>query len=203
MSQVKLPATAVFSRIFLGRSVSMSRTFALVTIFCGSLGTAAYGQMQNAAEASQDSSLSTVPLFIYAMATLALLFESCLSAGTGVFLQWVFVDMDALWVRNAQFSVLSIVQYIVLHYMKDGDTCTTSMDGRGALVGVLYAMMGVSVALTVLWLGAIEKTVASVSSIVITTVCDHLFILQSLPTLLEVVLAGVIINGIVHFSLAN
>ena len=52
MSQIKLPATAIFSRIFLGRETPMHRTFALVTIFLGSLGIAAFGQLDHQNEAS-------------------------------------------------------------------------------------------------------------------------------------------------------
>ena len=64
-------------------------------------------------------------------------------------------------------------------------------------------MMGISVALTILWLGAIEKTIASVSSVVLTTLGDHLFVLHTAPTLLELTIAGVIINGIIHFSITK
>ena len=60
--------------------------------------------------------------------------------------------------------------------------------------------MGISVALTLLWLGAIEKTLASVSSVVLTTLGDHLFVLHTVPELLELSIAAVIVNGIIHFS---
>ena len=43
---------------------------------------------------------------------------------------------------------------------------------------------------------------ASISSIVLTTLCDHFFLLHDSPALLETVLACVIINGIVHFAVA-
>ena len=78
--------------------------------------------------------------------------------------------------------------------------CSSELDMRGIIVGVLYACMGISVALTILWLGAIEKTLASVSSVVLTTLGDHVFVLHTMPTLLELSVAGVIINGIIHFS---
>jgi len=204
MSQIKLPATAIFSRLFLGRVTSFDRTMALISIFLGALAVAAYGEMEKAnAGEGQEDGFPDVSMFTYIMATVALLAESCLSAATGVFTQWVFKSsMDTLWVRNAQFGVLSMIQYATLQWViEDNDgTCDTMLDMRGTIVAVLYAMMGISVALTILWLGAIEKTIASVSSVVLTTVGDHLFVLHTVPTLLEVTLAGVIINGIVHFS---
>jgi hypothetical protein len=164
----------------------------------GSLGVAAYGQLE--AESSGQASELT---FIFLLASLALLFESCLSAGAGVFMQWVFKDMDALWVRNAQFAVMSMLLYWAMHTLKDGDTCKSELDVRGATVAVLYAAMGISVALTILWLGAIEKTLASVSSVVLTMVGDHLLVSHSWPSLLEIILSASIINGIIHFSLVD
>ena len=118
MSQIKLPATAIFSRIFLGRVVSFDRAMALISIFFGALAIAAYGQMEKEDEGKlpedaveAGSYIPETPMFTYLLATAALLFESCLSAGTGVFTQWVFKSsMDTLWVRNAQFGFLSIIQ---------------------------------------------------------------------------------------------
>lgn len=81
-----------------------------------------------------------------------------------------------------------------------GGECSEVLDTRGVIVGVLYAMMGISVALTLLWLGAIEKTLASVSSVVLAIFGDHLFVLHTWPSLLEVSVACVIITGIIHFS---
>merc|ERR1712217_1023450 len=114
--------------------------------------------------------------------------ESCLSAATGVFTQWIFKgSFDMLWVRNAQFSVISLAQYTVLQWVIEDNEgkCGVLPDARGLLVAILYATMGISVALTLLWLGAIEKTIASVSAVVLTMLFDHLFVLNELPTLLE------------------
>lgn len=109
MSQIKLPATAVFSRIFLGRIITFDRTMALITIFFGALAIAAYGQEER--EDEEPVLSSSVSMLTYTLATLALLGESCLSAATGVFTQWVFAGaFDTLWVRNAQFGFLSIIQ---------------------------------------------------------------------------------------------
>ena len=207
MSQIKLPATAVFSRFFLGRAVSFDRTMALGTIFLGSLAIAAYGQMQKETEGdANDDGLADVAMVTYILATIALLTESCLSAATGVFTQWVFKgSMDMLWVRNAQFGLLSIGQYAVLQWVVEDNTgeCQVYPDARGLTVAALYATMGISVALTLLWLGAIEKTIASVSAVVLTTLGDHLFVLHTAPTLLELTVSAVIINGILHFSLTK
>lgn len=207
MSQIKLPATAVISRVALGRQISMNRTMAVITIFCGSLAIAAYGQKEKE-DGGDDDAYPDTTMFIYILATLALLGESCLSAGTGVFSQWVFKGrLDTLWVRNTQFAFLSILQYLVLEFiLKDNSapaTCSRQLDSTGVIVGVLYAAMGLSVALTVLWLGAIEKTLASVSSVVLTQIGDHLFVLHEWPDFLELAIACIIINGIVHFSLAE
>ena len=215
MSQIKLPATAIFSRLFLGRLVSFDRGMALSSIFFGALAIAAYGQMEQDEEEPSDhlpnadtvasgyGTSAAVPTSTYVLATIALLGESCLSAATGVFTQWVFQSsMDTLWVRNAQFGVLSMIQYAVLQFVIEDNEgqCATELDTRGVVIAVMYASMGISVALTILWLGAIEKTLASVSSVVLTTLGDHVFVLHTSPTLLEMSVAGVIINGIVHFS---
>jgi len=215
MSQIKLPATAIFSRVFLGRVVSFDRGMALLSIFFGALAIAAYGQMEKedaeegklpADAAETGTYIPEVSMMTYILATAALLFESCLSAATGVFTQWVFKSsMDTLWVRNAQFGFLSIVQYCILQFVVEDNTgeCSQELDTRGIIVGTLYACMGISVALTILWLGAIEKTLASVSSVVLTMLGDHIFVLHTMPTLLELSVGSVIINGIIHFSGTN
>ncbi|KAL1499339.1 hypothetical protein AB1Y20_011546 [Prymnesium parvum] len=209
MSQIKLPATAVFSRLFLGRVVSFNRGMALSTIFLGSLSIAAYGEMQEAhAEAEAEAEgvlLSHVTMATYLLATLALLVESCLSAATGVYTQWIFNgSMDLLWVRNAQFALISMVQYAVLQWVVEDNTgqCEVAADVRGMTVAALFATMGISVALTLLWLGAIEKTVASVSSVILTMVADHLFVLHTVPSLLQIAIGSIILNGIIQFSLS-
>ena len=137
MSQIKLPATAVFSYFFLGRTLSFDRTMAVITIFLGSLAIASYGQVcplahciqklvargaplhehiiciyapahggvlaiprshtlclllwQMQKEGETDThGFGNVPMMTYILATVALIGESCLSAATGVFTQWVF-----------------------------------------------------------------------------------------------------------------
>ena len=46
------------------------------------------------------------------LAILAILTESCLSAFTGVYTQWLFEgDWDTLWIRNVQLSFLSLLVY--------------------------------------------------------------------------------------------
>jgi len=210
MSQIKMPATAVFSRLFLGRVISINRAMALGTIFLGSLSTAAYGQMEQelsrGAPTTLDDPYARVSTTTYLMATIALLTESCLSAATGVFTQWIFQgSFDVLWVRNAQFSVISVVQYTLLQWVIEDNAgqCEVAPDARGLTVAVLYATMGISVALTLLWLGAIEKTIASVSSVVLTMLFDHVFVMRTTPSLLELSIASIIVNGILHFSLTE
>ena len=60
--------------------------------------------------------------------------------------------------------------------------------------------LGIFVALTLLWLGAIEKALASVSAVLLTGFGQHMFISHDLPGLLEATLALGIINGILQFS---
>eukprot|EP00966_Prymnesium_polylepis_P131176 3033602-Prymnesium_polylepis.1 len=156
MSQIKLPATAVFSRVFLGRVVSLDRGMALGTIFLGSLSIAAYGQLQKELDgqsAHSDDALADVAMATYVLATVALLAESCLSAATGVFTQWIFGgSFDLLWVRNAQFGVISLCQYALLQWVIEDNEgqCAVAPDARGLTVAALYATMGISVALTLL-----------------------------------------------------
>ena len=107
--------------------------------------------------------------------------------------------------RNAQFGVLSIIQYAVLQFIIEDNegVCTTELDTRGVVVAFLYASMGISVALTLLWLGAIEKTIASVSSVLLTMAGDAAFVLHTVPGLLELTIAGVMLMSITHFSLTT
>lgn len=209
MSQIMLPATAIFSRIFLGRVVSFDRTMMQHDEGKLQMEHEDEGKLQEneghlSSEVMPSGSYILQPTtFTYMLATIALLGESCLSAAVGVFTQWVFrSSMDTLWVRNAQFALLSFVQYAALQFVIEDNAgqCATEFDARGVIVGVLYALMGISVALTILWLGAIEKALASVSSVVLTTLGDHVFVLHTVPAMLELSVAAVIINGIVHFS---
>jgi hypothetical protein len=133
-------------------------------------------------------------MHLYLLAVLALTLEALVSSAGNVFLQWAFADMATLWVRNLQvrnrplplysvlptyrttvavttsfyfpqFALLSMSFYGVTH-LAEGTHCEPTLDSTGLLVTVLQALMGLCAALTLLWLGAIEKTLATVSSLV-------------------------------------
>ena len=74
------------------------------------------------------------------------------------------------------------------------------IDTRGVIIMLMQAAMGISVALTLLWLGAIEKTLASISSILITSIWEHIGYLHVWPPMMEILLDAMIIHGILIYS---
>jgi len=197
ISQIKLPATAICSSVFLGRTVSKARLFALWTIFLGSLGVGAW---------KIDGSQHIVDN-IHMLATLAVLAESCISAFSSVYTQWLFEgSLDTLWIRNAQLGLLSMIMYMAKAakeptcFDNAGHAVELMVDSHGTVIMVLQACSGISVALTLLWLGATEKALASISSIVLTTVWEHVGYLHTWPTMLQVILDLIVVNGIIMYS---
>jgi len=202
ISQLKLPATALFSFLLLGRMLSTTKLMALITIMLASLGIAAYTNEKK----GQDESTSSASDQLYFLATLAIVTESCLSAFTGVYTQWLFEgSFDTLWIRNLQLGLFSTVVYY-LKAMKEESCLDESgmvdlaIDTRGTIIMIMQAAMGLSVALTLLWLGAIEKTLASISSIVLTSVWEHVGYIHAWPPLIEVILDLTVIQGILMYS---
>ena len=199
ISQLKLPATALFSFLLLGRRLSLMKLNALLSIMLASIGVATWSNMEKGA----DDSNSTAADGLYFLATLAIITESCLSAFTGVYTQWLFEgSFDTLWIRNLQLGLLSTVLYS-FKAMKE-PTCLDAsgaldlmdLDMRGTIIMLMQAAMGISVALTLLWLGAIEKTLASISSIILTSAWEHIGYIHAWPPLMEIILDVAGIHGI-------
>lgn len=216
ISQTKLPITALFSRVFLGRRISRARVFALVAILIGALGVLSYGVEQKAADAAgagagaadagadfgAAADAEAVPAQLFLLAALAVFVVGILASSMAIFLQWVFTDFSTLWVRNLQFAALSVLFYAASHAVLDrGDECTTALDGVGVLVAVLQGAVGLFTALTLLWLGAIEKTLASVASLVLTCLAQDLFVQHAAPGAVQTTFVLAIVNGIVQFAL--
>jgi len=210
--QIKLPASAVLSRICLGRRISRTRIFALMAILIGALGVQSFGlrraqeeesQAADAGTSGSDHHTSRVPPSLFLLGTLAMVAVGVIASAMAVFLQWVFTDISSLWVRNVQFSTLSIPFFLISHLVSDATgraDCQTSLDTTGLIVAGCQATIGIVTALTLLWLGAIEKTLASVSALVITELWQAIWIQHAPPDLVQVMLALGIINGIVQFS---
>jgi len=196
ISQLKLPATALFSYLVLRRTVSKERCLALVTILLASVGVAVYS--------SEGIGLPAITPgnYLYLLAMLAIVAESFLSAFTGVYIQWIMEGSAAvLWVRNIQLAALSTILYLAKAY-RSPESCTTFMlDTNGIIIAVLQGTVGIAVALTLLWLGAIEKTLASISSIVLTSVWEHVGYIHAWPPLTEVVLDAMVLEGIIMYSM--
>ena len=61
--------------------------------------------------------------------------------------------MDMLWVRNAQFGVISICQYIVLQWVVEDNTgkCNVAPDLRGLSTRMKGSMRARAISITVAW----------------------------------------------------
>lgn len=187
--QTKLPMTVLWSRVLLKRKISAARSVVLLLVSVGTLGVALDA---TAASSGHDAPARIVPV-------LALLCETFISGFSSVYSERMF-QRSNMWVRNVQLSVLGVIAYAVstcTPYLHTSD-CTWSLavvDANGVLVAALSAAGGLLVALALKFVGSIEKTVVTLTSVISIGVVEGVmlsrmpsyhFVLYSATTMLAV-----------------
>jgi len=90
------------------------------------------------AVAEEDDAEGEVELHVYLLAVAAIVLESCIASSVGVFMQWVFRDQSAFWVRNVQFAAVSIALYACVHVARDTpESCNSVMHLEGLIVALI------------------------------------------------------------------
>jgi drug/metabolite transporter (DMT)-like permease len=190
--QLKLLFTALFSKLILGRDIPFVRKTALVTLSLGVLGIAL--QKTSAHASSKGGN------HIHVLAIAALVMETLVSGLTSVYMQHIFsAGKAAIWTRNVQLAVLSVSLYGTKALSTPSCTLVLS-DGAGAVMAGVSAFGGLLAALATLYAGAVGKSVAGSSAIVITVCMEHIFVARSWPAASEVIPLLLVVTAVVQYS---
>ena len=159
LMQLKIPMTCLVSFFILKSTYARNQIFCIFLI-CLSCMNICY----NKKEIKNDYSLNFIT-------TGGCILEVFLSALCSVYMQKMFDNnMDLLWIRNMELSFLSILFYIsVILYNDYPFQCSFV----GYVFSALGACGGILVALTLIYCGAVEKTIASSMAIVVVAIAEH------------------------------
>ena len=157
LMQLKLPTTCLFSYLTLNKSFSNSKFFSVVLIFLCSI---------NICKSKQ-----VTTQYINFRQLCFALSEVLLSSFCSVYLQKIFKDKQHLWVRNIELCFISIPFYGALIYYNDNTFLTTYV---GIMFSTLASSGGILVALSLLYCGAVGKTLVSSCSLVVVTTTEHI-----------------------------
>lgn len=170
--QLKMVWTALFSWIMLGRLLSVAQVLTLAAMSVGIV------NFDMSATASVDME-SFWPVA-------ALVLETALSGFSSAWTQMSFAsNTNTMWVRNVQLAFFSCAVYIATACWNE---CSFVPTPTGLLFGAMSALGGVLVAMTLLHVGAIEKTITTNVASVLTFSVEGLFFNTSPP--LQKVLAA-------------
>ena len=151
--QLKLVWTSLFSCLMLGRRLSIAQMLTMVGISAG---------VVSISSPNAESTVTNNEIWPVG----ALVLETVLSGFSATWTQMSFASSaNTMWVRNAQFALMSIVLYSGASLYNE---CALYPTRTGLLFGGTSALGGVLVALTLLYVGAIEKTVTTNFSTVFT-----------------------------------
>ena len=215
--QLKLVFAALFVWLFLGTRVSASRAFAIVAIFLGCAAVAVLSRQEGElGGGGEEVGLGGVASQERMLAVLGLVMEAMLSGLAAVYMQSIFnMSLDTMWVRNVQLALISALVYLGNAWRAvsapnafwalagpgaGGEVCSLRMSGEGWVLAAVSASGGVLVALSLLYVGAVGKAVATGASIALTLVLEHLMMLRRWPTLLQTLLALAVLNGVAQYS---
>lgn len=181
--QLKLPMTCIVSCLSLSQRKGVQQTIAilLVCISCANI------VNKNSIDNSRID-----PIYV-----LGTLLECALSAISSVYMQIVFEnDIKNLWIRNLEFSFLSLPIYTSIILFNDYPwTCTRigyMFSGLGALGGIL-------VALSLIFTDAIEKTLSSSLSIIVVTISEHV-IYRKVPSFVSISFYAICLLSVLLYS---
>ena len=161
--QLKLVWTAFFSYLLIGRVLSHVHVLTMIGI---SVGVALVSLPSD-----EDQLHKTEPWGVA-----ALVVETMLSGFSAAFTQMSFrSELVTMWTRNAQMATLSSMVYCAIAF---SNSCDANPTTTGMLFAVISALGGLLVALTILFVGAIEKTITTNVSMVLTFVIESVVFQQ-------------------------
>lgn len=161
--QLKLVFTALMSKTCTGRVLSTPRWFALMFVMLGVVGSS---QRMMLSASDHENTL------LFVAGILGLLFETFLSGVSAVYMQTLLETGP--WPRNFQLASISTVVYIVALRLDPRCRHRLEYTSYDCILVVLGATGGILVAMTLRYAGAVEKTIATSASIVLTSAFEVL-----------------------------
>jgi hypothetical protein len=184
MMQLKLPWTLITSVIILRKHFTSTQitNVLFISICCTNI----------VSKNDIQSFRATDPLAILAMVV-----ETLMSSLVGVYMQRVFADSrNSIWIRNAELAILSIPIYGGIIWHIECDFIPTSM---GIVFSCFAAGGGILVAFTIVYCGALSKTIATSFSIIVVTVVEHI-LYSTIPGINSVSFYAICTLSIINYS---
>ncbi len=171
LMQLKIPMTSIVSFVLLKSKYSINQMFCIFLI-CLSCMNICYSKK----EIKHISHLNIITIG-------GCILEVFLSSMCSVYMQKMFDNkLDLLWIRNMELSFLSMLFYTcIILYNNYPFKCSLV----GYMFSALGACGGILVALTLIYCGAVEKTIASSMAIVVVAIAEHL-IYNTFPVITNV-----------------
>lgn len=157
LMQLKLPTTCIVSYLTINKKFSHGKIFSVLLICLSSLNICKSKQVTK--------QYITFRQIFFALS------EVLLSSFCSVYLQKIFKDKQHIWVRNIEFCFISIPFYLSLIYYNES---TLSVTYIGIIFSTLASLGGILVALSLLYCGAVGKTLVSSCSLVVVTTIEHI-----------------------------
>lgn len=183
--QFKIFSTMIMSYILLGTPTTLNGLGLMVQLCLGTVGVSVVSVTQTPSKQN-----------VFAVA--GLLFETLLSGFTTSYIQLLFEnDTLTMWRRNVHLSLFSSVLYFSLSLYLE---CSYVIDIEGVYISVLSALGGVIVAYSLLYAGAIDKTISTTFSIVLTSLIEYIVILKEVPNIHVILHSLSVIISIILYS---
>ena len=105
-----------------------------------------------------------------------------------------------MWVRNVQMGCFSALFYFAQALLLYRQDCPIVINWHIATLTLMQANVGILSALMILHAGAVEKTLATAFSILITNGLEHAYFDHNYPPTLEIVFSLLVADGIVTYT---
>jgi len=176
-AQCKILTTALFSMLFLGRKISMTKWRALCCLVCGVITITEFSLQENARKHATDiPETQAKDMYEFMLGTAAVLLEVTLSGFCSIYFEKVVKSRKVkltVFDRNVQLATYSIILYLP-NFFWDGLFANWSF--MTIIVSFLGAAGGILVALSVKYADSIMKSIATSGAIVFTALFGYLFL---------------------------
>tara|TARA_B100001989_G_C24546327_1_gene471045 strand:+ start:1712 stop:2464 length:753 start_codon:yes stop_codon:yes gene_type:complete len=163
LMQLKLPATCIISYLTLQKKFTNQKIFSVFLVCICSINICNEKQVTK--------HYITITNIIFALS------EVILSSICSIYLQKIFREKQTIWIRNVELCIFSIPFYIFIIFHSENTFVTTR---TGLLFSLLASCGGILVALSLLYCGAVGKTLVSSASLVMVTTVEHI-LYQTIP----------------------
>ena len=179
VQQSKIFFTALFSRLFLSRALSLPKWCALLSLVLGVVLISLHANPEFAcysASASPKPTLVAGGPFDYIVGVAAVATDSALSGFATVYFELVLKTTKlTVWDRNLQLAFWSMLIYLPWAVYDHPDNPTHGWSVVTVVVALLGALGGILVALVIKHADGLAKNLATASSIVLTAAGGHFF----------------------------